>query len=163
MVPIFSTMTFFYAEKWKTPIGQNIHQTNEKDQWTDLHDLKHEGLIDKWTMNEFRDELFMELGLPVPRDASSTRTAEAKLGMNRPIKITLFAEWKNVWKDLNALVNNAQQMKKYHNVLLDVIENMNNLAVAKQAYAFNSADAIVLATGDHMANAIFSPDGVRRL
>jgi hypothetical protein len=121
-------------------------------------DLKHEGLIDKRTMNEFRDELFIKLDLPVPRDASSIRKADAKLGMKRSIKLTLYAEGKNVWKDLDALVSNAQQMKKYDNVSFDVIENLNNIAVAKQAYAFNVVDAIIMATGDHMANAIFSPD-----
>ena len=151
-----------FGQAQKLPWGKEstlyCYKTLYYNQLGYQHDLKHKGLIDKWTMNEFRDELFMELGLPVPRDASSIRMAEAKLGMNRPIKITLFAEGKNVWKDLNALVNNAQQMKKYHNVSFDVIENLNNLAVAKQAYAFNLADAIVMATGDHMANAIFSPD-----
>jgi len=121
-------------------------------------DLKHEGLVTKTIMDDFRDELFRNLALPGPRDMSDVWKKDAKLAMKRPINIALYANGKNVWKDLDKLVGNARSRKDYHNLEFNVINNFDDLTVAEQATAFNLADAVVSSTGDHMANAIFSPD-----
>jgi len=122
-------------------------------------DLKHKGLLTKDIMDDFRDELFRSFALPGPRDMGEVRKKDAKLGMKRPLNIALYANGEDGWKDLDKLVSSTQSMKKYQaSVEFNLIDNFEDLTVAKQATAFNLADAVVMATGDHMANAIFSPD-----
>ena len=118
--------------------------------------LKHDGLS-KEIMDAFRDELFTNLALPSPRDMSEIYKKDAKLGLKRPINIALY-DGKTVWKDLYKLVSNVQSMKKYHNIQFNYIDDLDG-PVAEQATAFNLADAIVMVSGDHLANAIFSADG----
>ena len=118
--------------------------------------LEHDGLS-KEVMDAFRDELFKNLALPGPRDMSEIYKKDAKLGLKRPINIALY-DGKTVWKDLYKLVTNVQSMKKYHNIQFNYIDDLDG-PVAEQATAFNLADAVVMVSGDHLANAIFAVDG----
>ncbi|EED91179.1 predicted protein [Thalassiosira pseudonana CCMP1335] len=123
--------------------------------------LSHDGLITKSIMDDFRDELFRSFALPRPRDMSEIRKKDAKLGMTRAFKIALYANAngrKDVWKGLESLVSSSQAMTKYHGVEFTLIDNLDNLTVAEQARAFNLADAIIMASGEHLANSIFTTD-----
>jgi hypothetical protein len=119
------------------------------------------GAVTKSLLDEFRDELFRSMALPRPRDMSEMRKKDAELGMTRPFKIAFFANAyhsTNVWNGMEELVIQARGMTKYHGVEFIAIESLEDLTVAEQARAFNLADAVVMATGEHMANAIFVTD-----
>jgi len=120
-------------------------------------ELNHEGLLTKDIMDDFRDEVFRNMGLPSPRDLSEVRSKDAKLGMKRPLNIALYAN--GAWDGLDKLVSTTKSMKKYKaSIEFNLIDNFDDLTIAEQANAFNLADALVMATGDHTANAIFTPD-----
>jgi hypothetical protein len=119
--------------------------------------MKHEGLVTKNIMDDFRDELFRSMALPSPRDMSEVRKKDARLGMKRPLNIALYANGENGWKGLDKLVISARTMKKYR-VVFNLIADFDQMNVAEQANAFNMADAVIMAAGEHMANALFSPD-----
>jgi len=128
---------------------------NQMDYQRDLH---HENLLDKAIMDDFRDELFSHLALPGPRDLTDVWKKDAKIGIKRPINIALYGNGRNEWKDLITLVNITRGEKTYPNMEFNIIDNFDELTVAEQATVFNLADAVVMVSGDHMANAIFSPD-----
>jgi hypothetical protein len=119
------------------------------------------GQITKSIMDDLRDVLFRSMALPRPRDMNEIRKKDAKLGMTRPFKIAMYANSPhstNVWSDMQQLVDKARGMSKYHGVEFTVVEDFNELTVAEQARAFNLADAVIMSTGEHMANAIFVTD-----
>ncbi|KAL9188492.1 hypothetical protein ACHAXT_006870 [Thalassiosira profunda] len=111
-------------------------------------------------MDDFRAELFTSFDLPGPRDMGAVREKDAKLGMKRPLHIALYAnDGETGWKNLDALVSAAVRMKRYHGVVFKLVEDtMDEMTIEKQAEIFNLADAVVMASGDHMANAIFASD-----
>ena len=119
------------------------------------------GQITKSMMDELRDVLFRSMALPRPRDMNEIRIKDAKLGIARPFKIVLYANSNhetNVWENMNDLVVEARGMTKYHGVEFTVVDDFNELTVAEQARGFNLADAVIMSTGEHMANAIFATD-----
>lgn len=119
------------------------------------------GQITKGMMDELRDVLFRSMALPRPRDMQEIRQKDAKLGMTRSFKIAMYANLNhglNVWNNMHELVAKAKGMTKYHGVEFSVVEDFNELTVAEQARAFNLADAVIMSTGEHMANAIFVTD-----
>ena len=121
-------------------------------------DLNHEGVLDKAIMDDFRDELFSHLALPGPRDPTEIWKKDLKVGIKRPINIALYGNGNSEWSNLQTLVNITRREKTYHIVEFNVVEDFDELTVAEQATAFNLADAVVMASGDHLSNAIFSPD-----
>ncbi|KAL3802856.1 hypothetical protein HJC23_007633 [Cyclotella cryptica] len=119
------------------------------------------GQLNKPLMDEFRDELFRSLALPRPRDMNEIRKKDAKLGMTRPFRIALHANAQhsiNVWTGMEDHVVRARGMTKYHGVEFTTIDSFDELTVAEQARALNLADAVIMSTGEHMANAIFATD-----
>lgn len=121
-------------------------------------ELRHEGLLTKSVMDDFRDEVFWNMALPGPRDQRAIKEKDAKLGLKRKINILLCANGREEWKDLDKLVVAARSSKKYHNVEFNLVDGFDSVAVAKQAYAFNMADAVISSSGEHLANVIFTPD-----
>ena len=120
-------------------------------------ELKHEGLVTKQIMDEFRNELFKNMALSSPRDMSPVWKKDSKIGMKRPLNIAFYANGED-WKGLDKLVSKTGSMKTYHDIEFNLIQDFDELGVAEQANVFNGADAIVMASGEHFANAIFSPD-----
>jgi len=116
--------------------------------------LSHSGQITKQIMDEFRDEVFSHFGLQRPRDRKEMIEKDRKLAM----RILLYANDsgdKNRWDNLDKLVSKAKG--KHPHVDLLIVPDFD-IPIAEQARLFNSADAVVMATGDHMANSIFVPD-----
>ena len=119
------------------------------------------GQLTKPMMDEFRDELFRSFALPRPRDMNEIRKKDAKLGMTRPLKIALYANAQhstNVWTGMEDLVVKSRGMTKYHGVEFTTVDSFDELTGAEQARTFNLADAVIMSTGEHMANAIFATD-----
>ena len=116
--------------------------------------LSHTRQITKEIMDEFRDEIFSHFGLR-PRDRKEIIEKDRKLAM----RILLYANEsgdKNRWDDLVKLVGKVKG--KHSHVDFHIVQEFD-IPIAEQARLFNSADAIVMATGDQLANAIFAPDG----
>lgn len=119
--------------------------------------LSHPRQITKQIMDEFRDEVFNHFGLPRPRDRKEMIEKDRKLAM----RILLYSNAssgksdKNRWDNLDKLVRKAKG--KHPHVDLHIVPDFD-IPIAEQARLFNSADAVVMATGDQMANAIFVPD-----
>jgi hypothetical protein len=116
--------------------------------------LSRPNSITKPIMNEFRDEVFRHFGLPRPRDRKEMLGKDRNLAM----RIVLYANEssdKNRWDGVNKLVEKARG--KHAQTDLHIVADFD-IPIAEQARLFNSADAIIMATGDHMANAIFVPD-----
>ena len=119
------------------------------------------GQISKSMMDELRDVLFRSMALPRPRDMNEIRVKDAKLGMTRPFKIALYSNsnhGRNVWENMDELVIEARGNNKYHGVEFTVVDDLNELTVAEQARVFNTADAVIMSTGEHMGNALFVTD-----
>ena len=120
------------------------------------------GQITKTMMDDFRDVLFRSMALPRPRDMNEIRVKDAKLGIARPFKIVMYAgnsnHGTNVWENMKELVVEARGMTRYHGVEFTVVDDLDELTVAEQARGFNMADAVIMSTGEHMANAIFATD-----
>jgi len=73
-------------------------------------------------------------------------------------RILLFANKsgdKNRWDNLDQLVRKVKG--KHPHVDFHIVQDFD-IPIAEQARLFNSADAVVMATGDHMANSIFVSD-----
>jgi capsular polysaccharide biosynthesis protein len=98
------------------------------------------------------------LALPSPRDPTEIWKKDLKVGIKRPINIALYGNGNSEWSNLQTLVNITRREKTYHIVEFNVVEDFDELTVAEQATVFNLADAVVMASGDHLSNAIFSPD-----
>ena len=65
-----------------------------------------------------------------------------------------------VWSEMESLISNVRELEKYQNVkFVTVNGDFSDLTVAQQARKFNEADAVIMAHGQHMANAIFAIDG----
>lgn len=65
-----------------------------------------------------------------------------------------------VWSEMESLISNVRELEKYQNVkFVTVNGDFSDLTVAQQAQKFNEADAVIMAHGQHMANAIFAIDG----
>mmetsp|Transcript_14496 Transcript_14496/g.30503 ORF Transcript_14496/g.30503 Transcript_14496/m.30503 type:complete len:664 (-) Transcript_14496:104-2095(-) len=126
--------------------------------------LAHDELLNKAIMDDFRDELNRNFALSRPRDMTEIRKKDAKLGMTRPMKIALYggdgSNGSYAWNNLEELVQNTQSLKKYHGIVLDLVTDLNERTIAEQARTFNEVDAIVMAMGDHMANAVFATDDI---
>ncbi len=144
-------------------------------------DLDNEG-VTKETFLEFRELLFRKFGLlrrPTLEDrladaetekmypeAERTKTVdedvdEADGGDNTKI---IFYDNKlgddTVWNEMESLISKARGLEKYQRIkFVTVTQNFADMTVAQQAKKFNEADAIIMAHGKHMANAIFSVDG----
>jgi hypothetical protein len=104
-------------------------------------------------MDEFRDEVFNHFGLR-PRDRKEIIEKDRKLAT----RILLYANKsgdKNRWDNLDQLVRKVTG--KHPHVDFHIVQDFD-IPIAEQARLFNSADAVVMATGDHMANSIFVPD-----
>ncbi|KAL7441076.1 hypothetical protein ACHAXM_007958 [Skeletonema potamos] len=116
--------------------------------------LSHPGQITKKIMDEFRDEVFSHFGLQRPRDRKEMIEKDRKLAMRILLHANTSGD-KNRWDNLDKLVSSAKG--KHPHVDLLIVPDFD-IPIAEQARLFNSADAVVMATGDHMANAIFVPD-----
>jgi len=115
--------------------------------------LSHPRQITKQIMDEFRDEVFNHFGLR-PRDRKEMIEKDRKLAT----RILLYANEsgdKNRWDNLDQLVRKVTG--KHPHVDFHIVQDFD-IPIAEQARLFNSADAVVMATGDHMANSIFVPD-----
>ncbi|KAL3808507.1 hypothetical protein ACHAXA_008328 [Cyclostephanos tholiformis] len=134
-------------------------------------DLDHEGLVTKETFLEFRELLFRKLGLP-RRPTLEDRLADAEVEKMYPeAKRTKTADedldeadvgddTKIIFYDNKLGDNTARGLEKYQNIkFVTVTQNFADMTVAQQAKKFNEADAIIMAHGKYMANAIFSVDG----
>ena len=65
-----------------------------------------------------------------------------------------------VWSEMESLISTVRELEKYQNVkFVTVNGDFSDLTVAQQARKFNEADAVIMAHGQHMANAIFAIDG----
>lgn len=65
-----------------------------------------------------------------------------------------------VWKEMESLISKARELSKYSNIkFVTIKQDFRDLTVAQQARKFNEADAIIMAEGTYMANAIFAVDG----
>lgn len=112
-------------------------------------------LVTKQIMDEFRDEVFSHFGLPRPRDRKDIIEKDRQ---QLAMRILLHANENgdsNRWDGLDALVKSVKG--KHPHVDFHIVQDFD-LPIAEQARLFNSADAVVSATGDHMANSIFVPD-----
>ena len=142
--------------------------------------LDHEGLITKEIFGEFREMLFRKFGLPRRRtvkDRLADAEYEAKSNSNNqgdkdsenataavPETKIFFYDNKlsdqTVWNEMESLVSKARELEKYQNIkFVTVNTDFNDLSAAHQARKFNEADAVIMAHGSHMANAIFAVDG----
>ena len=117
--------------------------------------LSHPMQITKHIMDEFRDEIFSHFGLPRPRDRKEMIERDKKLAMRIVLYANNESSDKNRWEGLDKLVDNSK--RKHPHVEFYIIHDFD-VPIAEQARLFNSADAIVMATGDHFANSIFVPD-----
>lgn len=145
-------------------------------------------LVTKEMFGNFREMLFRKFGLPRRRtvelraeeaefekaheSGSGTKTTSggdgddegdnsAAIGSNPKIifydnKLSEHA----VWSEMESLISNVRELEKYQNVkFVTVNEDFSDLTVAQQARKFNEADAVIMAHGQQMANAIFAIDG----
>eukprot|EP00574_Skeletonema_japonicum_P013981 CAMPEP_0201719030 /NCGR_PEP_ID=MMETSP0593-20130828/4372_1 /ASSEMBLY_ACC=CAM_ASM_000672 /TAXON_ID=267983 /ORGANISM="Skeletonema japonicum, Strain CCMP2506" /LENGTH=608 /DNA_ID=CAMNT_0048209421 /DNA_START=91 /DNA_END=1917 /DNA_ORIENTATION=+ len=111
--------------------------------------------ITKQIMDEFRDEVFSHFGLPRSRDR---KDITEKDGQQLAMRILLHANKtgeNNRWDGLDKLIKSVTG--KHPHVDFHIVQDFD-IPIAEQARLFNSADAVVMATGDHMANSIFVPD-----
>eukprot|EP00571_Detonula_confervacea_P013326 CAMPEP_0172301998 /NCGR_PEP_ID=MMETSP1058-20130122/3776_1 /TAXON_ID=83371 /ORGANISM="Detonula confervacea, Strain CCMP 353" /LENGTH=718 /DNA_ID=CAMNT_0013012323 /DNA_START=210 /DNA_END=2366 /DNA_ORIENTATION=+ len=148
--------------------------------------LDHEGLVTRENFGEFREILFRKFGLPRRRTVED-RLAElefeksqhqqgkdgggGKNGNNanndddgeNDTKIIFYdnkLSEQTVWNEMESLISKARELEKYQNIkFVTVNQDFAKLTVAQQARKFNEADAIIMAHGQHMANAIFAVDG----
>lgn len=143
--------------------------------------LDHEGLITRENFGEFREMLFRKFGLPRRRtvedrleeleyDKEQAAKNQAQGGEeqangsgNNDTKIIFYDNKLSehaVWNQMESLVSNVRELEKYQHIkFITVDKNFNDLSVAQQARKFNEADAVIMAHGQHMANAIFAVDG----
>jgi len=140
--------------------------------------LDRDGLINKENFGEFRELLFRKFGLPRRRtvqgrleDMEYEKKAHGKKngdgdngdadGDNTKI---IFYDNKlseqRVWNQMESLISKARELEKFQHIkFVTVDKDFNDLSVAQQARKFNEADAVIMAQGQHMANAIFAVDG----
>ncbi|KAL7542760.1 hypothetical protein ACHAXR_013092 [Thalassiosira sp. AJA248-18] len=142
--------------------------------------LDHEGLVTKKNFGEFREILFRKFGLPRRRTVED-RLAEAEFeaktnnkgkggnndgngsGNDDGTKIIFYdnkLSEQTVWNEMESLISKARELEKFQNIkFVTAKDDFNKLSVAQQARKFNEADAVIMAHGQHMANAIFAVDG----
>mmetsp|Transcript_27699 Transcript_27699/g.49902 ORF Transcript_27699/g.49902 Transcript_27699/m.49902 type:complete len:679 (+) Transcript_27699:453-2489(+) len=146
--------------------------------------LDHGGLITRENFGEFREMLFRKFGLPRRRTVED-RLAEAeydkaqgKKGLknnknnadsededddnNGDTKIIFYdnkLSEQTVWNEMESLISKARELEKYQHIKFVTVKDFHDLTVAQQARKFNEADAVIMAHGQHMANAIFAVDG----
>lgn len=142
--------------------------------------LEHEGLVTKENFGNFRELLFRKFGLPRRRtvedrlaDAeyeakkNNGETKKKKGGEDNDEEVDtkiIFYDNKlseqTVWNEMESLISKARELEKFQHIkFVTVDRDFNDLSVAQQARKFNEADAIIMAHGQHMANAIFAIDG----
>ena len=147
-------------------------------------DLDQDGLVTRETFLNFRELLFRKFGLP-RRPTLEDRLADAEVEKMYPegktketageegdsddaadggdTKIIFYDNRlgdSTVWNEMESLISKARGLEKYQNIkFVTVSEKFDDMTVAQQAKKFNEADAIIMAHGKHMANAIFSVDG----
>jgi len=152
-------------------------------------DLDHEGLVTRETFLEFRELLFRKFGLPrrptledrladaeteklydqaghknkvVDKDGNANANEDVTSDSDNT-KI-IFYDNKlgdtTIWNEMDSLISKARELEKFQNIKFVTINDVfADMSVAQQAKKFNEADAIIMAHGKHMANAIFSVDG----
>lgn len=136
----------------------------------------HEGLVTKKNFGEFREMLFRKFGLPRMRTVEG-RLAELEYEKTHggqkteggdssnisDVKIIFYDNKltdQKVWNQMGTLISKARELEKYQHIkFLTVNKSFDDLTVAQQARLFNEADAVIMAKGQHMANAIFAVDG----
>jgi hypothetical protein len=147
----------------------------------------HEKSVTREMFLKFRELLFRKFGLP-RRPTLEDRLADAETDKLYPVKkknmtggedgdvdnvddadygdntkIIFYdnkLEEQTVWSEMESLISMVRGLEKYQNIkFVTVSENFDEMTVAQQAKKFNEADAIIMAHGKHMANAIFSVDG----
>jgi hypothetical protein len=132
--------------------------------------LDQEGLVSKETFGEFREMLFRKFGLPRRRtieDRKQEAEYEKSQGKEDSVddgntKIIFYDDKlseQNVWNEMESLISSARELEKFQNIKFVTVKNFEELSVAQQAKKFNQADAVIMAHGQHMANAIFAVDG----
>eukprot|EP00584_Thalassiosira_punctigera_P017249 CAMPEP_0172575604 /NCGR_PEP_ID=MMETSP1067-20121228/137296_1 /TAXON_ID=265564 ORGANISM="Thalassiosira punctigera, Strain Tpunct2005C2" /NCGR_SAMPLE_ID=MMETSP1067 /ASSEMBLY_ACC=CAM_ASM_000444 /LENGTH=674 /DNA_ID=CAMNT_0013368255 /DNA_START=325 /DNA_END=2349 /DNA_ORIENTATION=- len=143
--------------------------------------LDHEGLVTREVFGEFREMLFRKFGLPRRRTAEDRLAeleyeraqgkkknegkddgADDEQDENDGPKIIFYdnkLSEQTVWNQMESLISKARELEKYQNVKFVTVKDFDELTVAQQARKFNEADAIIMAHGPHMANAIFAVDG----
>lgn len=142
--------------------------------------LDHEGLVTREIFGEFREMLFRKFALPRRRTVEDRlaeleyEKAEAKKhpggkdsagGADEGGDDTRIIFYDNklngqtAWNELESLISNARELEKYSNIKFVTVKDFEELTVAQQARKFNEADAVIMAQGQHMANAIFAVDG----
>ena len=139
--------------------------------------LDHDGLLTKENFGEFREVLFRKFGLPRRRTVEARKEEaeyEAKTHQQGKkggdddaddgddTKIIFYdnkLSQQTVWNEMESLISKARELEKFQNVKFVTVKNFDDLTVAQQARRFNEADAIIMAHGSHMANAIFAVDG----
>mmetsp|Transcript_7573 Transcript_7573/g.16372 ORF Transcript_7573/g.16372 Transcript_7573/m.16372 type:complete len:681 (-) Transcript_7573:1472-3514(-) len=144
--------------------------------------LDHEGLVTREVFGEFREMLFRKFGLPRRRtvedrleeleyekaqgkknegDENNADDADGEDDDNGT-KIIFYdnkMSEQTVWNQMESLISKARGLEKYQNIKFVTQKDFNRLSVAQQARKFNEADAVIMAHGQHMANAIFAVDG----
>lgn len=129
--------------------------------------LDREGHVTRENFGEFREVLFRKFGLPRRRTVKDRKSeAEIERRNGNPVDNStkiIFLDNKisdqAIWSEMDSLISTARSLEKFQNFKFVTIRNLSDLTVAQQARAFNEADAIIMAHGQHMANAIFAVDG----
>lgn len=140
--------------------------------------LNHEGLITKENFGEMREMLFRKFALPRRRTVED-RLAEKEYekihggggntnknddGHEDDTKIIFYDNKlsdQTVWNQMEVLISKARELEKYSHIKFVTVKDQVfvDLPVAQQARLFNQADAVIMAHGQHMGNAIFAVDG----
>jgi hypothetical protein len=148
---------YCYRELYYNQVGYN-------------RNLDHEGLLTRETFGEFREILFRKFGLPRRRtvkDREAEAEEEKAHGKNGDddgddTKIIFYdnkLSERTVWNEMESLISKARELEKFSDIKFVTVKDFGELSVAQQARKFNQADAVIMAHGSHMANAIFAVDG----
>lgn len=148
---------YCYRELYYNQVGYN-------------RNLDHEGLLTRETFGEFREILFRKFGLPRRRtvkDREAEAEEEKAHGKNGDddgddTKIIFYdnkLSERTVWNEMESLISKARELEKFSDIKFVTVKDFGGLSVAQQARKFNQADAVIMAHGSHMANAIFAVDG----
>jgi len=128
--------------------------------------MDHEGLVSKEVFGSFREMLFRKFALPRRRTVEDRLAEKEAAGTtsSEDTKIIFYdnklSDQQTVWKEMESLISKARELEKFQHIkFVTVNKSFDDLSVAQQARMFNEADAIIMARGQHMANAIFSVDG----
>ena len=139
--------------------------------------LNHEGLVTKENFGEMREMLFRKFALPRRRTVEDRlaekeyekihgggKNKQAANGHEDDTKIIFYDNKlsdQTVWNQMEVLISKARELEKYSHIKFVTVKDQVfvDLPVAQQARLFNQADAIIMAHGQHMANAIFAVDG----